>query len=154
MRDKFNDLFLKIDQNPKWKLFGVLFLAVLMAILMFRLNHPTPWVVDDILKGEGVKQIHSFKDYFKELWGFYFSWGGRIWGEFFAYLFLSIPKRIFDIINTFGYLVFVGLIYVNITGKMKFSPSLFVLINFLPVCLLLDRIFCGYPARLIICGRV
>ena len=131
MRDKFNDLFLKIDQNPKWKLFGVLFLAVLMAVLMFRLNHPTPWVVDDILKGEGVKQIHSFKDYFKELWGFYFSWGGRIWGEFFAYLFLSIPKRIFDIINTFGYLVFVGLIYVNITGKMKFSPSLFVLINFL-----------------------
>lgn len=131
MRDKFNDLFLKIDQDPKWKLFGVLFLAVLMAILMFRLNHPTPWVVDDILKGEGVKQIHSFKDYFKELWGFYFSWGGRIWGEFFAYLFLSIPKRIFDIINTVGYLVFVGLIYVNITGKMKFSPSLFVLINFL-----------------------
>ena len=131
MRDKFNDLFLRIDQNPKWKLFGVLFLAVLMAVLMFRLNHPTPWVVDDILKGEGVKQIHSFKDYFKELWGFYFSWGGRIWGEFFAYLFLSIPKRIFDIINTFGYLVFVGLIYVNITGKMKFSPSLFVLINFL-----------------------
>ncbi|WP_444310495.1 hypothetical protein, partial [Megasphaera sp.] len=67
---------------------------------------------------------------------------------------LSIPKRIFVIINTFGYLVFVGLIYVNITGKMKFSPSLFVLINFLPVCLLLDRIFCGYPARPIICGRV
>jgi len=131
MRDKFNDLFLKMDQNPKWKLLGVLFLVVIMAILMFRLNHPTPWVVDDILKGEGTKQIHSFKGYFKELWNFYFSWGGRIWGEFFAYLFLSIPKRVFDIINTFGYLVFVGLIYVNITGKIKFSPSLFVLINFL-----------------------
>lgn len=50
MRDKFNDLFLKMDQNPKWKLLGVLFLVVIMAILMFRLNHPTPWVVDDILK--------------------------------------------------------------------------------------------------------
>lgn len=154
MRDKFNDLFLKMDQNPKWKLLGVLFLVVIMAILMFRLNHPTPWVVDDILKGEGAKQIHSFKGYFKELWNFYFSWGGRIWGEFFAYLFLSIPKRVFDIINTFGYLVFVGLIYVNITGKIKFSPSLFVLINFLPVCQLLGRIFCGYLARPIICGRV
>ena len=64
MRDKFNDLFLKIDQNPKWKLFGVLFLAVLMAILMFRLNHPTPWVVDDIWQGERGPPLHSVKDYF------------------------------------------------------------------------------------------
>lgn len=131
MRDKFNDLFLKVDQNPKWRILGFVFLAILMAVLMFRLNQPTPWVVDDLLKGDGVKNFHSARDYFNNLWGFYFNWGGRIWGEFFADLFLSIPKKIFNIINTIGYLVFVGLIYVNITGKIKFSPSLFVLINFL-----------------------
>ena len=78
-----------------------------------------------------MNDFHSARDYFNSLWGFYFNWGGRIWGEFFADLFLSIPKKIFNIINTIGYLVFVGLIYVNITGKIKFSPSLFVLINFL-----------------------
>lgn len=131
MKDKFNDLFLKVDQHPKWELFGILFFIVVMAILMFRLNQPTPWVVDDILKSDSVKHFHSARDYFNSLWGFYFNWGGRIWGEFFADLFLSIPKKIFNIINTIGYLVFVGLIYVNITGKIKFSPSLFVLINFL-----------------------
>lgn len=103
---------------------------------MFRLNRPTPWVVDDILKGEGAKKLHTFHQYFDHIWGFYFSWGGRIWGELYAYLFLSIPKRIFDIINTIGYLIFTGLIYINITGKLKCSPSLFLLINFLLfVCL-------------------
>ncbi|WP_147671604.1 DUF6056 family protein [Mitsuokella sp. AF21-1AC] len=106
-------------------------LIVVIAVLMFRLNRPTPWVVDDILKGEGAKKLHTFQQYFEHIWGFYFSWGGRIWGELFAYLFLSIPKRVFDIVNTIGYLAFTGLIYINITGKFKSSPSLFLLINFL-----------------------
>ena len=106
-------------------------LLVVIAILMFRLNRPTPWVVDDIIKGEGAKKLHTFQQYFDHIWGFYFSWGGRIWGELFAYLFLSIPKRVFDIVNTIGYLVFTSLIYINITGKFKCSPSLFLLINFL-----------------------
>lgn len=106
-------------------------LLIAMAILMFRLNRPTPWVVDDILKGEGAKNLHTFHQYLEHMWGFYFSWGGRVWGELFAYLFLSIPKRIFDVINTIGYLVFTLLIYINITGKFKPSPSLFLLINFL-----------------------
>lgn len=92
MRDKFNDLFLKIDQDPKWKLFGVLFLAVLMAILMFRLNHPTPWVVDDILKGEGVKQIHSFKDYLKNYGAFIFLGAAVFGANFLLTCFCRFPS--------------------------------------------------------------
>ncbi|RGS70091.1 hypothetical protein DWX75_11330 [Mitsuokella sp. AF21-1AC] len=125
-----NDIF-SFTQNKKCKVVIMAILIVVIAVLMFRLNRPTPWVVDDILKGEGAKKLHTFQQYFEHIWGFYFSWGGRIWGELFAYLFLSIPKRVFDIVNTIGYLAFTGLIYINITGKFKSSPSLFLLINFL-----------------------
>ena len=118
-------------QNKKCKIFIMAILFIAITFLMFRLNRPTPWVVDDILKGANVKKFHTFQQYFDHIWGFYFSWGGRIWGELFAYLFLSIPKRVFDIVNTIGYLVFTSLIYINITGKFKCSPSLFLLINFL-----------------------
>lgn len=125
------DDIVSFSQNKRCKSIAMILLLIAIAFLMFRLNRPTPWVVDDILKGEGAKRLHTFQQYFDHIWGFYFSWGGRIWGELFAYLFLSIPKRVFDIINTIGYLVFTGLIYVNITGKFKCSPSLFLMINFL-----------------------
>ena len=125
------DNIFSFTQNKKCKVVIMAILLVVIAILMFRLNRPTPWVVDDIIKGEGAKKLHTFQQYFDHIWGFYFSWGGRIWGELFAYLFLSIPKRVFDIVNTIGYLVFTSLIYINITGKFKCSPSLFLLINFL-----------------------
>ena len=130
VQESCEKVFILVD-NKKIRNLAMVILFLLMAILMLRLNHPTPWVVDDILKAEGAKHIHSASQYFDHLWGFYFSWGGRIWGELFAYLFLSIPKRVFDIVNTIGYLIFVSLIYINVTGKIKSSPSLFMLINFL-----------------------
>lgn len=121
----------ELARNTKCKSIVFFLLLIAMAILIFRLNRPTPWVVDDILKGDGAKNLHTFHQYFEHMWNFYFSWGGRVWGELFAYLFLSIPKRIFDVINTIGYLVFTLLIYINITGRFNLSPSLFLLINFL-----------------------
>ena len=125
-----------LSANKRIKISAMIIIFLLMAVFMFNLNRLTPWVVDDILKGDGVRNVHSFSQYIDHIKEFYFTWGGRIWGELFAYLFLSIPKRVFDIINTIGYLVFVSLIYINITGKAKASPSLFLLINFLLfVCL-------------------
>lgn len=121
----------KIDGNRKLEIIVFAIFLVLIGILMFRLNRPTPWVVDDILKGEGVKNLHGFRQWFDHIYNFYFSWGGRIWGELYAYLFLAIPKKIFDYLNTLGYLAFILLIYLNITGRFKFSPSLLVLVNFL-----------------------
>ena len=127
---KFDDTFLKVDQSSISKPIILLLFTITMIALMLHLNHLTPWVADDILKIEIVKQF-TFKQHLSHLWDFYFSWGGRIWGEFFACLFLSVPKRLFDVINTLGYFLLVGLLYFNIVGKIKFSPSLFVVINFL-----------------------
>lgn len=121
----------KIDGNKKLEIFFFTVLLILIGVLLFRLNRPTPWVVDDILKGTDVKNLHNVKQWFDHLYHFYFLWGGRIWGELYAYLFLAMPKRIFDYLNTAGYLAFLLLIYVNITGRFKFSPSLLILINFL-----------------------
>lgn len=121
----------KVDQNEKLEKIAFFIILVLMGIMLYNLNRPTPWVVDDILKGDGVKKLHGAKQWLEHLWGFYFGWGGRIWGEFFAYIFLSMPKKIFDCVNSFGYLLFVTLLYVNMTGRLKFSPSLLILTNFL-----------------------
>lgn len=129
--ESLSNAIFSFTQNKKCKIFIMAILFIAIAFLIFRLNRPTPWVVDDILKGASVKKFHTFQQYFDHIWGFYFSWGRRIWGELFAYLFLSIPKRVFDIVNTIGYLVFSSLIYINITGRLKCSPSLFLLINFL-----------------------
>ena len=121
----------KIEQNRCLeKLFFFTFL-VLIGLMIYQLNHRTPWVVDDILKGDGIKNLHSIEQLLERLWGFYFGWGGRVWGEFFALLFLKLPKEIFNYVNSAGYMLFVLLIYLNMTGKTKISPLLLVLTNFL-----------------------
>lgn len=130
--NKINDFYSqKIDENKKIEMIAFAIILILIGILLFQLNRPTPWVVDDILKGDGVKNLHGIKQWFNHLYGFYFSWGGRVWGELYAYLFLNMPKKVFDYLNTAGYVAFLLLIYANITGRFKFSPSLIVLINFL-----------------------
>lgn len=114
--------------------FGCIFLA--LAIFIYRLNLYTPWVADDLVKGYEVQSFHTFYDWYNHLYHFYFGWGGRIWGELYALIFLYIPKYIFNIVNTIGYLLLLGLIYLNIVGKLVVSVSLLVYINFaLLVCL-------------------
>lgn len=121
----------KIDGNQKLELTAFIFFLILIGLMIFHLNRPTPWVVDDILKGEGVKNLYGVRQWFDHLYHFYFSWGGRVWGELYAYFFLAMPKEIFNYLNTFGYILFLLLIYTNITGRFKISPFLLILINFL-----------------------
>lgn len=130
--NKINDLYYqKIDGNKKLEMmFFIVFLIAIGGVL-FYMNRHTPWVVDDILKGEEVKGLHGIQQWFAHLYHFYFFWGGRIWGELYAYLFLAMPKEIFNYLNAVGYVVFLLLIYINVTGRFKFSPSLLILINFL-----------------------
>jgi hypothetical protein len=110
-----------------------LFVLVLSGIIyiIFTFNRLTPWVVDDILKGADVQNnFHDITDYVNHIYHFYFVWGGRIWGELYAMFFLSFPKSIFNILNTFGYIILILLMYINCTGKLKMSVSLLVFINF------------------------
>lgn len=130
LMEKIKAVLMKRTAESVDLIFMILFLSSI-AIMIFGMNQPTPWVADDILKQNNIKEYCSIKDYLSHLHEFYFSWGGRIWGEFFANIFLSIPKSIFNVINTLGYLTFVSLIYINIVGRIKAFPSLLILINFL-----------------------
>lgn len=100
------------------------------GVSIYRLNQPTPWVVDDLLKIQAARNIHSLN----QLWGlayhFYMGWGGRVWGEIAAQLFLMIPKTLFNKINTIGYILLILLIQFNISGKMKPAVSTIIYVHF------------------------
>ena len=117
----------KIDNNKKLEFVVTLLLILGILIEIYLLNKPTPWVSDDLTKSNYLNYIQGWLNHAKN---FYLEWGGRVWGELFTLWFLTIPKRIFNYMNTFGYLLFVGLIYINITGKWKWSPSIIVFVNF------------------------
>lgn len=103
---------------------------------MFGLNRPTPWVVDDLLKSQAAMNFHNLNDLFQHGKNFYLQWGGRVWGESIAQAFLMIPKNIFDVINTIGYMLLLVLLQWNIIGKWKFNPATLAFIHFfLLLCL-------------------
>ncbi len=124
---KYN--FNRIASSQKTKIGGFLLLLLGFAGLVFSLNVMTPLVVDDLIKIQFTVQ-GSWMERLRQLITFYLNWGGRVWGEFFALLFLSIPKPTFNVINTLGYMGLVILIYLNIVGRMKWSIFLLVFINF------------------------
>lgn len=106
-------------------------LVILAGKLMLKLNHLTPFVADDFLKYKvGIEHLHSWSDFVAYLYGFYMGWGGRIWGELFLQIAVLMPKSMFDVLNTAAYLLFVALVYLNITGRARLSISLFLLVNF------------------------
>lgn len=120
----------RILQNSKIHIAGFWIILCAFAVIIYRLNMYTPWVVDDLCKGYGVQNFHSLSDWFNHIYSFYFGWGGRIWGELYALLFLSLPKNVFNILNTIGYIILIILIYINVLGKRKISISILVYIHF------------------------
>ena len=121
----------KLDGNKKLEKAAFFIILALIGLVIYKLNRYTPWVVDDIIKGENVRDPHTLNEWFGHLYHFYLGWGGRVWGELYALLFLNMPKAVFNYLNSLGYLAFVLLIYVNMTGRFKISPVLLVLTNFL-----------------------
>lgn len=122
--------FNKITKNSKIEILFFWIFVLFIGVLLYQMNVHTPLVVDDLGKSDVVRPFQNGSDYIKSIYHFYFNWGGRIWGELYSLLFLSIPKSVFNIINTIGYLLTVFLIYINITGKLKISIPIFMFINF------------------------
>lgn len=120
----------KIDGNQKLEFFVTIIVLLGIVIEIYLLNKPTPWVVDDLVKSNGIGDLNQFQGWWNHAREFYLGWGGRVWGELFTLYFLTLPKHIFNYINTIGYLLFILLIYINIIGKWKWSPSIIIFINF------------------------
>lgn len=105
-------------------------LLVGIFILMFKLNSLTGFVVDDYLKYAAAVKIHSVGDMYQALEKYYLTWSGRVWGEFFSLLFLSMPKSIFNVANSFIYVVLLLLVYAHIIKAKYWSLSILIYINF------------------------
>ncbi len=126
IKGKYIQCFYKKWLHTAW----FVLLVITIFTLLFILNRITPWIADDFCKGQMVLSFRSFSDWFNNIYNFYFSWGGRIWGELFALISLAIPKSLYNILNTLVYMIVVLLIYFNILGKQKISVSLLLGINF------------------------
>lgn len=120
----------KWNETP-WLQWLVYLLSVLaVGASIYRLNKPTPWVVDDLLKIQAARNIHSANQLWELAYHFYMGWGGRVWGEIAAQLFLMIPKSIFNKINTIGYILLIVLLQFNISGRIKPSVSTIAYVHF------------------------
>ena len=112
--------------NNKWFYFIVIFIFVLVF------NFLTPYLLDDyqyMFDYTGTHRNNSIIDIFVNLKVMYFTWGGRMFAHFFAYLFLMFPKWIFNIVNSVVYVLNIYLIYLISKGDRKDNYSYLLLIH-------------------------
>lgn len=129
LKEQYERILNKYDTSSKMRLCLFILLLIVFFINIYILNVHTTFVADDYNFHLVAQSIHSPQDYFAVLYQRYFSWTGRMISEFFTYLFFSLDKRGFNIINSFGYMFLVLLIYFNIVGRGKIYLSLLVFIN-------------------------
>ena len=133
---KWNETILKYDQSLFLQNVLAFIVFCVIGLMIYRLNQPTPWVVDDLLKIQAARTIHSIGQLKDLAYNFYMHWGGRIWGEINAQIFLMVPKSIFNKINTLGYLLLLFLMQMTIRGNLRQSATLLLFIHFsLMLCL-------------------
>ena len=127
--NKWNKIISKYDQNLFLQRVLILFVFCGIGLMMYRLNEPTPWVVDDLLKIQTAQTIHSVSQLKESAYNFYMHWGGRVWGEINALAFLMVSKSAFNKINTLGYLLLLFLMQMTIKGNFKQSATLLLFIH-------------------------
>ena len=101
-------------------------LSLVIIVCFFILNVLTPLIADDYTF---ICNIHSFSDIVKSTYERYHYWNGRLFANFMATFWLFVGKPVFNIANTAMYCLFIFLIQFHITGKMKYNPVIFLLIN-------------------------
>ena len=110
-----------------------LFLLLIILCLMYILNVLTPLLSDDYFNafvwpaGSGmhsilpdtVRKVTSVSDIFDSLKAYYFSWGGRVFGQFFMDLFVWKGKFFFNFVNAFMAVLLIAEIYwISHEGKI------------------------------------
>lgn len=130
INEKYTRCAQKWNETPWLQWFVYLLSVLAVGVSIYRLNKPIPWVVDDLLKIQAARNIHSVNQLWELAYHFYMGWGGRVWGEIAAQLFLMVPKSIFNKINTIGYIFLIVLLQFNISGRIKPSVSTIAYIHF------------------------
>lgn len=109
-------------------------IIIFSFICIYILNKRTPIIADDYSYSfiySTNKRITNIIDILQSQWIHYNKWGGRSVVHSLAQLFLLIPKSLFNIINSFGYVLLTLLIYFHSSGVRKLKPLLLIAINLL-----------------------
>lgn len=108
---------------------SVFWLGVIFTAFMFALNCLTQYTADDysyhynMLDGS---KVNNLVDVMKALYDHYFVQNGRLVAHFFAYVFLLMPKLVFNVVNTAMFLFQLFLIYHLIRGEKENAVILFL----------------------------
>lgn len=112
----------------KKHIFIICVLGVFITILIY--NALTPYLSDDIIYKDNVKEARNVFDLVRQQYQEYLSNSGRIIGQFNIRLSLVFDKYIFNIVNSIMFVLLSLLIYWNIQGRKGYDSSLYLLIVF------------------------
>lgn len=108
---------------------------IFFTMLFYILNSMTPLLADDYgwgyIRGSDHQPIKNLKDILVSVYDYYFTWGGRIGGNLLSEIFTLTGKPIFNIFNTFIYILNTLLIYYICNQSKKIKISLYIAIHLL-----------------------
>lgn len=114
----------RMPDTAKWLFMGAVFFSF---ISVYFYNMFTPYMSDDLLFDRSL--YHSFADVIKKEYWQYHNWTGRSVLQIILKIAMLMPKSLFDIVNSLGYVGTVIFVYLNIKGKKQYDVLLYVLIN-------------------------
>lgn len=125
----FKDLKLNLHKYLPW------FICVLLIFIsIYILNLNTPLVYDDyfyLYITNSDTKINGLLDILHSQIVHYFNINGRFTLHILVQLFLWLGKPLFNIINTFVYIILTFLIYFHCVGLTKKSLAFYIMINIL-----------------------
>lgn len=124
------------------KKYFIIIAFLISFIISAHLNFKCPYITDDIhfffvwkdfLPSENDKLITSAKDIYISQKNYYYKSGGRVLCHTITFLLLQLPKYIFNIINSFMFVLLGFLIYklININHEKKIFNSPFNIFIFI-----------------------
>lgn len=142
MFDKyFNRLNTKFKQfanlvNPSNKVYYILWFVfvVIVFIGIYLANVNTPLIGDDYFYmyiTNTNDKINSFTDIFKSQITHYLTINGRFIVHILVQTFLWLGKPLFNVVNTFAYIILTFIIYFHCVGLKKRNLALYIIINLL-----------------------
>lgn len=113
----------------------------IIFILMLVLNFIMPYIVDDyyyMYNFNSNSRVSNLFDIFHSLYLHYNLWGGRVLAHFFVYLFLLLPKFVFNIFNSIIFTLLVYLMYLFVRDDREDNYNMvffiFIIMWFIPFC--------------------
>lgn len=97
------------------------------AILIY--NIFTPAMTDDLIYKKVVQEANSFLDLIRQEQVQYMNWTGRSVNHMILRCFLSGNKWIFNICNSFAFILLTLFMYYNVENKKKYDVSAYLLIQ-------------------------